>query len=77
MRCAILGFVGGAARLQVQRALPECTTMAACTAIALLLALRGPLRSAPVGALPGFCWAALLAQLALAPQLPKADERNR
>jgi competence protein ComEC len=75
MRCAILGFVGGAAWLQMQATLPEQATLAACAAIALLLlGLRGVVRAVLAGALCGFCWAALLAQLALAPRLAKADE---
>lgn len=75
MRCAILGFAAGAAWLQMQAALPEQQTLVACAAIALLLTgLRGALRAAIAGALCGFCWAALLAQFALAPQLAKEDE---
>ena len=76
MRCAILGFVGGAAWLQVQAALPAPVTLAACgAAIALLLlVLRGTARAAAAGALCGFCWAALLAHVALAPQLARDDE---
>jgi competence protein ComEC len=76
MRCAILGFVGGAALLQTRAALPAQAALVACVAIALLVvvALRGPLRAAVAGALLGFCWAALIAHLALAPQLSKADE---
>jgi competence protein ComEC len=76
MRCAILGFVGGAALLQTRAALPEQVLLAACAAIALLIlcALRRPLAAAAAGALLGFCWAALVAQLALAPQLAKDDE---
>jgi competence protein ComEC len=76
MRCAIIGFVCGAAWLQTRAALPGHEAMAACLALAIILlaALRGALRAAAAGALLGFCWAALLAQLALAAQLSKADE---
>jgi competence protein ComEC len=75
MRCAILGFVAGAAWLQEQASLPQLATLAACAAAALLLlGLRGALRAAAAGALWGFCWAALLAHLVLAPELAAADE---
>ncbi|WP_307731706.1 ComEC/Rec2 family competence protein [Pseudoduganella sp. SL102] len=81
MRSAILGFVGGAAFLQTQAALPP-------HALHILLALlmlaglsawlaRGRLRLAAgvaCGAALGFYWAAVLASHALAPQLAKADE---
>ncbi|MDL2357335.1 MAG: DNA internalization-related competence protein ComEC/Rec2 [Pseudomonadota bacterium] len=76
MRCAILGFVGGAALLQALGALPDDAVALACLALAvlLLIALRGPLRAAAAGALLGFCWAALVASIALKPQLAKDDE---
>ncbi|WLI91033.1 DNA internalization-related competence protein ComEC/Rec2 [Massilia sp. R2A-15] len=76
MRCAILGFVAGAAWLQTMGELPDRALMAVCAAVALalLLALRGAVRAAAAGALLGFCWAALIAHLALAPQLAKEDE---
>jgi competence protein ComEC len=76
MRCAILGFVGGAAYLQTLGALPGQAALLFCAALAilLLLALRGSLRAAAAGALLGFCWAALVAAIALAPQLAKDDE---
>ena len=76
MRSAILGFVAGAAFLQTRPALPEAWQIGACLliALALLLALRGPLRAALAGLLSGFAWAAFIAHLALAPQLNKADE---
>ncbi|MDB5934812.1 MAG: internalization-related competence protein ComEC/Rec2 [Massilia sp.] len=50
--------------------------MAFCAALALLLLFgwRGPLRAAAAGALLGFCWGALLAHVALAPQLAREDE---
>ena len=76
MRCAILGFAGGAAYLQTLAALPGRTAMAGCVALALLLllALRGPVRGLAAGALLGFAWAALIATVALAPQLAREDE---
>lgn len=76
MRCAILGFVAGASWLQTMGDLPDRAVlwMCAALALALLLALRGPMRAAVAGALLGFAWAALVAQLALAPQLAKDDE---
>ena len=49
--------------------------MLACAAIGLLLCLlRGALRAALAGTLFGFAWAALLATVALAPQLPRDQE---
>ena len=76
MRSTILGFVAGAAYLQTRPALPEAWQTGACLliALALLLALRGPLRAALAGTLTGFAWAAFIAHLTLAPQLDKADE---
>jgi competence protein ComEC len=76
MRCAILGFVGGAAWLQTCAALPGQAAMAvlAAAAVVVLFLLRGPLRAAAAGALLGFCWASLIAHLALAPTLAKVDE---
>ncbi|NHZ32572.1 DNA internalization-related competence protein ComEC/Rec2 [Massilia rubra] len=75
MRVAILGFACGAAVLQVQAQLPSPSTIAAFAVVAFLLCfLRGVPRVAMAGALAGFCWAALLAQLALAPELARADE---
>jgi competence protein ComEC len=76
MRCAILGFVAGAAYLQLCAILPSSVAMLACAAagFVLLAALRHPLATAFAGALLGFCWAALVAHLALAPQLANGDE---
>jgi competence protein ComEC len=76
MRSTILGFVAGAAFLQTRATLPDAWQMAGCllTAIALLLALHGPVRAMVAGALAGFAWAAFLAHLTLAPQLAKSDE---
>ncbi len=75
MRCAILGFVAGVALLQTQPTLPATWQIGACLLVSLtLLTLRGPLRAALAGALAGFAWAAFIAQLAMAPQLAKADE---
>jgi competence protein ComEC len=76
MRCAILGFAGGAAFLQTWAALPDRAVLLGLLAAALVMlaVLRGALRAACAGALLGICWAALLAHLALAPQLAKEDE---
>lgn len=76
MRCAILGFVAGAAFLQTRAALPDPWHLLACAlaALVLLLALRGPLRAACAGSLLGFCWAAMLAHAALSHELGKLDE---
>ncbi|HEV7813534.1 MAG TPA: DNA internalization-related competence protein ComEC/Rec2 [Janthinobacterium sp.] len=84
MRCAILGFVAGAALLQTRATLPEhatmtlCASMLASAAFAWLTRRRTPLVHVTValfsGATLGFFWAAILAQSALAPQLAKADE---
>ena len=82
MRCAILGFAAGAALLHMQAALPQPSTLVALAAMAvLLLFLRGLVHgvvragaAGAAGALCGFCWAALLAQTALAPQLSKLEE---
>ena len=76
MRCAILGFVAGAAFLQTRAALPDPWHLLACAlaAFVLLLALRGPARASCAGGLLGFCWAALLAHAALSQELGKADE---
>ena len=75
MRIAILGFASGAALLQTRAALPESEMIAACAAIGLLLCfLRGHARAIGAGALLGFAWAALMATLALAHQLPKKQE---
>lgn len=76
MRCAMIGFVAGAAALQTCASLPrsELLCSLALGAIALLLLLRGALRAAIAGAMLGLCWAALLAQASLAPQLAEGDE---
>jgi competence protein ComEC len=76
MRCAILGFVAGAAWLQACAALPSAVLTLACAAAACLLCIlaRGPLRSLVAGALFGFCWAALVAGVAMAPHLARDDE---
>ena len=75
MRCLILGFVAGAALLQTRGWLPDDVVVAALAGVGvfLLLLRRAPL-SALGGGLLGFCWAAYLAQLALAPSLSKEDE---
>ncbi len=76
MRCAILGFVAGAAYLQTRPALPDPWHLLACSlaALVLLLALRGAIRAAVAGSLLGFCWAAILAHAVLSQELAKADE---
>jgi competence protein ComEC len=87
MRCAILGFIAGAAWLQMQAALPAHAAAALAVSAGGALALAGmrhwlprrarwlrPLPAALAGAAVGFYWAALLAQWALGPGLAKADE---
>jgi competence protein ComEC len=76
MRCAVLGFVAGAAWLQSCAALPSAAVTLACAAAACLLCavLRGALGSMVAGALFGFCWAALVAGAAMAPHLARDDE---
>jgi competence protein ComEC len=76
MRCAILGFAGGVACLQTRGDLPGHATLLACLVVALfvLFGWRRPAGAALAGALLGFGWAALLAELALAPALDRADE---
>lgn len=72
MRCAILGFAAGTAALQASATLPEPARLLAAGAIGLLLACLRPLAAKALGgALLGFCWAAMLATIALGPQLPK------
>jgi competence protein ComEC len=87
MRCALLGFVGGAAWLQTQTALPPhipevmlaIAVVSSVTAFALTRLRRADHISKLFLALLtgfafGFYWAAMLAHAALAPQLAKADE---
>jgi len=76
MRCAILGFVAGAALLQTRAVLPDPWHLLACAlaALVLLLALRGPVRAACAGVLLGFAWAALVAHGALSHALAETDE---
>jgi competence protein ComEC len=75
MRCLILGFVAGAAFLQTRAALPDHAFMAGLgMSGALMLLLRRPAITMLGGGLLGFCWAAYLAHLALAPALSKDDE---
>jgi len=86
MRSFILGFVTGVTCLQLAATLPPTRQMAACGAIAALLllvgargrAIRHPATRiaaiATTGLLAGFAWAALLAQLVLAPALDPRDE---
>ena len=75
MRCLILGFVAGTAVLQTRAALPDEVVMAALSGAAvLMLLLRRPAVSALAGGLLGFCWAAYLAHIALAPTLSEEDQ---
>lgn len=75
MRCLILGFVAGAALLQTRAILPDDAVLAGLAgAGALMLVLRRPALAMLAGISLGFCWAAYLAQLALAPSLSRADE---
>lgn len=75
MRCLIIGFVAGAAFLQMQASLPGGAVIAAlASAGALMHMLRRPPLSMLAGGMLGFCWAAYLAQLALAPTLSSEDE---
>lgn len=75
MRSAILGFAGGAACLQTCAALPDAATMAGLSSVALLVCcLRGRWRGPVAGVLAGFCWAGLLATVALSHELARADE---
>ena len=90
MRSFILGFVTGVTCLQTAATLPSARQTAACIAIATLLLLAcacvrvriRPIRHpaariatiATAGLLAGFGWAALLAQMALAPALEPRDE---
>jgi competence protein ComEC len=76
MRCAIVGFVAGAAVLQTRATLPAADIMAALAACAVLLLAwrRFIVVQVLSGAMLGLSWAALLASLALAPQLDPGDE---
>lgn len=76
MRAAIITFLGGAWWLQVQSSLPGMAVLATCVAgcIAGSMLLRGLARACLVGALSGYCWAALIAHCALAHALPNTDE---
>jgi competence protein ComEC len=75
MRLATIGFASGAGVLQMQPVLPSGAMLAACLACALLLVgLRRYHTVLLAGALAGFCWAGLLASLALTPALAPADE---
>ena len=75
MRCLILGFVAGVAVLQTRAALPGSGVMTALAAAALLLLLLRRAAAATIaGGLLGFCWAAYIAHVMLAPALSKEDE---
>jgi competence protein ComEC len=62
--------------LHQQAVLPSTMmlALAALVAVVLLLALRGAPRALIAGALLGVCWAGMLAQASMAPQLAKDDE---
>ena len=84
MRRAIVAFVGGVACFQTQASLPDqpgaLLAVVAGIGVGLWYLTRrlSPAGrvwcSLPVGFAAGFCWAALLAHNALAPQLAKSDE---
>jgi len=83
MRCLILGFTAGVLFLQNSATLPSDALLAcsAAAALALLALARHAIRPAArtaasivSGMLLGYAWAALLAQLALAPALAAGDE---
>jgi competence protein ComEC len=76
MRLAILAFVGGAAILQLSPAVPErATLLALLCAVALSTCFWRSLHwRVPAACLLGYCWAALIAQAALAESLAAADE---
>ncbi len=75
MRCAIIGFTAGAACLQSMATLPDAWSMTGIASAAVLLAyFRHVACASLAGAMLGLCWAALLATMALAPQLRHADE---
>jgi competence protein ComEC len=86
MRSFILGFVTGVTYLQTAPGLPSMNRLAASAALVVVLllagvrarALRHPAARiaaiAAAGLLAGFAWAALLAQMTLAPALAPRDE---
>jgi len=79
MRSLILGFTAGVVWLQNAASLPAWPLLLACVAAALALPAlaKGVIRitaKIAAGSLLGYTWAALLAQLALAPALAVGDE---
>ncbi len=76
MRCLIIGFVAGASCLQQSAELPAAGLVGALVMLAgaMLWMLPGPARAAIAGAILGYCWAALVAHVALAQALAPADE---
>lgn len=75
MRCLILGVVCGAALLQTRASLPGDAVLAGLAgAGVLMLVFRHAALALLAGVSFGFCWAAYIAQLALAPNLSKVDE---
>jgi competence protein ComEC len=80
MRCTVLGFIGGAALLQQQAALPAYPFLwLVCGVLALVIlphyapVLRHAARMA-AAVIVGFAWAAILAQDSLSSSLALADE---
>ena len=76
MRCSVLAFAAGVAVLQSCARLPGPAVLAAlaCGGLVCMLVLRGRLRAVGAGLALGFCWAALLAQAALADRLAPEHE---
>ncbi len=79
MRSTILGFVAGAACIQSCAHLPDFSALiaTALAAVALLVLAHGRCQfilRGVAGLMLGLCWAALLAQVSLAPELDKDDE---
>jgi competence protein ComEC len=74
MRCAILGFTAGILALQSAAALPSPALMSACAAAAIASLVLARRYKHLAAACAGTLLAALLAHLALAPQLAAADE---
>ena len=76
MRTAFAGFACGAAFLQTRAALPSANLLLACAAIFALLTwrTRGMAKGMVCGALAGFCWAAVVAHMVLAHELPRELE---
>lgn len=76
MRSAVLGFAAGVGLLQVRPELPSPAILLIVAAAGLICmaAVQGRSRSIAVGAVAGFCWAAIAAHMALSEELALADE---